>query len=143
MGKFWLLTAKIFYVDPNTWIPPSRNHSIFSADYLSLLGQKNAAGKSINTGSQPCPGRYNILRAPKFDYPLFSSLWASQLTHIIWKNKIYLRGRWPSAHPSIIKNCQLMSSSMSYEPSRGPELSPLAPYYLGHCHPPLFHIIWY
>jgi hypothetical protein len=32
---------------------------------------------------------------------------------------------------------------MSYETLRGPELSPLAPYYMGHCHPPFFHLIWY
>src|SRR5258708_6280253 len=42
-----------------------------------------------------------------------------------------------------MKNNIFMSSSMSYEPLRGPELSPLAPYYMGHCHPLLFHVIWY
>ena len=77
------------YVDLNTWVSPSRSYSSFNTD---SLGWKNAAGKSINTGSWPCPSRYNILRAPKFNYQSFSSLWAPQLTHIIWKKQHLFKG---------------------------------------------------
>ena len=130
-------------MDLNAWVSPGRSYLSFSTDHSLPLDKKNATRKFINTGSQLCPSRYHILRAPKFNYQPFFSLWAPQLTHIIWKNKFYLRGRWPSAHPTLMKNYQLLSSSMSYETLRGPELSPLAPYYMGHCHPPLFHVIRY
>jgi len=128
------------YVDLYTWVSPGRSYSSFSTDYLLPLGQKNAAGKSINTGPRPCPSRYNILRAPKFNYPC-SGLLSSPILY--GTNNIHLREGSPSAHPSLMKNYILMSSSMSYETLRGPELSPLAPYYMGHCHPPFFHVIWY
>ena len=119
--------------------PATAIHHLVQTIY-SFWDKKNAARKSINTGLQPCPSRYNILHAPKFNYSC-SGLLSSPILY--GTNNIYLREGSPSAHPSLMKNYILMSSSMSYETLRGPELSPLAPYYMGHCHPPFFHVIWY
>ena len=41
-----------------------------------------------------------------------------------------------------MKNYGVLGSFMLYEAGKTPQLSPLAPYNMGHCHFPLFHGIW-